>query len=301
MGGAVLPMKDAQTKQSVLLCAVGDCHGAFTLLYRGIAMLEEALGQQVDLVLQVGDFGIWPDPSRIDVAARNHGGAGEFADWLSIGDPVPRRTVFIAGNHEDFDYLDAHNTGEILPQLVYLASGDVLNVNTNGTILRIGGIGGCFGPSDFRKETLAGRRRRHFTQSQLDELVQKADGRLDILLLHDAPAGRIVSMNDTRNPPYQRHSPAEGLVELISQVQPRICLTGHWHFRTERTVAGVRTVGLNMIPHPGSMIVMGFDVESRSLVDRMELGGQFPQLRSPNVIITPPDPTTLELAGILEA
>jgi len=46
-------------------------------------------------VLHVGDFGIWPDPTRIDGATKRHDGAGDFPAWWSERRAAPRRTLFI--------------------------------------------------------------------------------------------------------------------------------------------------------------------------------------------------------------
>jgi hypothetical protein len=85
----------------VLICAAGDIHGAMECLYENMLAFEQNLGARFDWVLHVGDFGIWPDPEKIDSGTRNHDGAGDFSKWLASGRPVPRRTVFIKGNHED--------------------------------------------------------------------------------------------------------------------------------------------------------------------------------------------------------
>ena len=83
----------------MLICAAGDTHGAIDQLYHDILDFEDELGITFDHVLHVGDFGIWPDPNRLDKATREHDGAGDFADWLDANRPVPRPTVFIKGNH----------------------------------------------------------------------------------------------------------------------------------------------------------------------------------------------------------
>ena len=44
------------------------------------------------------------DPKRIDRATRDHEGTGDFPGWLAAGRAVPRPTVFIKGNHEDFAF-----------------------------------------------------------------------------------------------------------------------------------------------------------------------------------------------------
>lgn len=288
----------------MLLCAAGDCHGQLTLLYEGVEELEREIGRRVDLVLQVGDLGVWPDAKQIDKATVRHNGPGEFPAWFKRGAQMPRPTVFVAGNHEDFEFLTRRGTGEVLPGLTFLAWGDVITFEANGGSLRIGGVGGCYGPSDFEKERLTGRRRRHYAESDLDKLADNADAGIDVLLLHDAPAGRMVSMRDTRTKPYQRTSESEGLTDLIACVQPRICFHGHWHFRSERTVANVRTVGLNKIPHPGSMLLVEFSEDDGYLDDMAELAGQLGGHLSPNVTIDPhseppPDETVSEIVQVL--
>ena len=62
----------------MLICAAGDIHGAMDRLYSDVFAFETSLGVRFDHVLQVGDFGIWPDPNQIDKATRHHDGAGRL-------------------------------------------------------------------------------------------------------------------------------------------------------------------------------------------------------------------------------
>jgi len=77
----------------MLICAAGDTHGALDRLYGEILAFERTLGVRFDYVLHVGDFGIWPDPSRIDKATRKHDGAGDFGKWFAERRAVPRETL----------------------------------------------------------------------------------------------------------------------------------------------------------------------------------------------------------------
>lgn len=52
----------------MILCAAGDIHGALDQLYADVLALEQALAVRFDWVLHVGDFGVWPDPARVDAA-----------------------------------------------------------------------------------------------------------------------------------------------------------------------------------------------------------------------------------------
>jgi hypothetical protein len=99
----------------VLICAAGDIHGAINRFYDDVLAFEMCLGGTFEWVLHVGDFGIWPDPERIDRAARCHDGAGDFSEWLRAGRGVPRQTIFIKGNHEDFAWLESqmHTDAEL--------------------------------------------------------------------------------------------------------------------------------------------------------------------------------------------
>jgi len=226
-------------------------------MYEIVAELEEQVGRQVDLVLQVGDLGVWPFSDRLDRATRNHGGAGEFSRWWKERKAAPRPTIFIPGNHEDFSHLLAEGGGELLPNLVFLPWGEVVTYVAGEESLRIGGVGGCYGPSDYDKSQLFGPARRHYTHSELQRLVRESEeADIDILLFHDAPAGPVHDMRCTEGRPFGRTSQSAGLGECVARVSPRICLTGHMHFRTERWVGGVCTVGLNAVPYPGSVLLL---------------------------------------------
>ena len=44
----------------MIICAAGDNHGAIDMLYSEILDFEGALNVCFEVVLHVGDFGIWP-------------------------------------------------------------------------------------------------------------------------------------------------------------------------------------------------------------------------------------------------
>jgi predicted phosphodiesterase len=235
----------------VILCAAGDIHGALDRMFTDISAFEIALSVRFDWVLHIGDLGLWPDATRVDGATRRHEGAGDFPAWLADRRAAPRPTVFIKGNHEDFVWLDAQPNAEVLPGFHYLRNGQVYELRSGDETLRVGGIGGCFGPSDFerRSAALQGYAKRHYTREEVDALAAQ-DG-LDIVLTHDAPAG-VAFERHRRGAGYI--SEATGLDELLARTQPRICLFGHHHSRFDSTVAGVPCVGLNKSPHPGYLV-----------------------------------------------
>lgn len=244
----------------MFICAAGDIHGAMERLYADVFVFEAALGVRFDYVLHVGDFGIWPDPDRIDKATRHHDGAGDFPRWLSARRPVPRRTVFIKGNHEDFAWLEAQRKVELLPGLSYLRNGTKMDLeDPGGGTIRVGGVGGCYGPSNYerRSDTLQGYAKRHYTQDEIGRLAGAVG--IDIVLTHDAPAG--VRFERHRRG-YGYVSEAAGLDALLTCVRPRVCFFGHHHTRVDAEVSGVRCIGLNKVAMPGNLV--GIEMEPRT-------------------------------------
>lgn len=86
--------------------------------------------------------------------------------------------------------------------------------------VRVGGIGGCFGPSDYerRSKQLQGYARRHYTRDEIDELGRRSG--IDVLLVHDVPAG-VKFDRHRRGAGYV--SEAAGLDVLLDRVRPRVC------------------------------------------------------------------------------
>lgn len=237
----------------MIFCAAGDIHGALDRLYDEVMAFEATLAVRFAWVLHVGDFGVWPDPDRIDKATRSHDGAGDFPRWLVAGTRAPRRTAFIKGNHEDFVWLDAQPKAEVLPGLFYLRNGATLDLDDDdGTVLRAGGIGGCFGRSDYeRKGRLQGYGKRHYTREEIERLSTVRG--IDIMLMHDAPAG--VRFEHHRQGPGWV-SDAAGLDDLLASTDPRVCFFGHHHQRLDGDVSGVRCVGLNKVGRPGNLVAV---------------------------------------------
>jgi predicted phosphodiesterase len=244
----------------VFICAAGDIHGAMDRLYQDVFKFEAALGVRFDHVLHVGDFGVWPDPSRIDKAARHHDGAGDFPAWLKENRGVPRPTAFIKGNHEDFTWLDAQDM-EVLPGLTFLRNGHTIDIRNQGAGgLRVGGIGGCYGPSDYlrRSDRLQGYAKRHYTVDEIERLADASS--VDIVLTHDAPAG-VRFDGHRRRAAYV--SEAAGLDALLARIRPRVCFFGHHHIRVDAEVSGVRCIGLNKVGMPGNLVAIEMEPGKR--------------------------------------
>jgi len=246
----------------MIICAAGDIHGAIDRLYDDVLDFETHLGLAFDHILHVGDFGIWPDPSRIDRATRRHDGAGDFQHWLTNNRAAPWPTTFIKGNHEDFDWLaerEAEDNLEILPGLRYLPNGRRIDLTANDVTISVGGIGGCFAAADYAKQSsqLVGRARSHYTHDEVERL--RAGGSLDLVLLHDAPAGVELAKHNRAGLETGRYvSDADGLADVVLATKPRLCFFGHHHTRAEATIGETRCIGLNLVGRAGYLTAAAF-------------------------------------------
>jgi hypothetical protein len=252
-----------------LYCAAGDIHGALDRFYADVLAFEGALGETFDHILHVGDFGIWPDPERVDRATRAHDGPGDFPRWFAQRAAAPRPTLFIAGNHEDFDFLGSLGGDLVLPGLRYLRSGEA-TLLAGG--LRVAGIGGCYGPSDYELPTkkLQGGARRHYTREQVERIG--GHDPIDVLLLHDAPSGTRLAKRLPSGALQPYTSQAAGLGDAVARAQPKACFFGHHHQRVDILVSGVRCIGLNAVGRAGNLVAFTLEEGACAVV------GEWPAL-----------------------
>ncbi len=156
---------------------------------------------------------------------------------LQVGDlqhyDLPVTTYFVAGNNEDLDVIDALRAGD-RPSGVsnaHLLAGTVAEVEG----LRVTGLSGNFAPTRYEKdrEELEGDRRRHFVRADVESVAAAED--VDVLLTHEAPTGLLF---------YGYDPGCQHVTELLSRLEPDLCLVGHHHKDARATVEGVRVVSL---------------------------------------------------------
>jgi predicted phosphodiesterase len=166
---------------------------------------------------------------EVDPDAALHLGDLEYYD-------LPEPTWFVAGNNEDFDVIDALRAGESPDGVrnANLLASSVAEVDG----LRVAGLSGNYAPTRFEKtrEELVGDRRRHFVREEIGEAARLED--VDVFLTHEAPEGLIY---------YGYDAGCEYVTDLLSVLNPDLCLVGHHHVHREKEIAGVRTVALSPV------------------------------------------------------
>jgi hypothetical protein len=183
------------------IAVFGDLHGHILLALKRCQRWQEETGQQLDLILQVGDLGVFPDPTRLDAATRRHGKSNpavlSFAqcfmrthpEVVTVLSAITCNMLFVRGNHEDHTWLDALEQQATEPcfavdinrRLWCLKTGlpyTFVRGNEVVTILGIGRIG---------RPVAAKKARAHYIQpDEQQRLEHLGEMSIDILLTHDS-------------------------------------------------------------------------------------------------------------------
>ena len=212
------------------IAVFADIHGRILLAFKLCARWEQETGERLDLILQAGDMGIFPDVSRLDkatmrIAEHDPTELGFMKDFVEYADEtaaVLAQTtcdlVFVRGNHEDhlwLDGLERQALGPCFPvdayQRIYcLKTGFNYVYTKDNEQISILGIG-RIGPRS--QDTQNGRYIQPYEQTRLQILDALP---VDILLTHDLPAGTS-----------SRHMGMAEIRTALEKFQPRYHFYGH--------------------------------------------------------------------------
>ncbi len=215
------------------ILAVSDMHGDLDSVRRACERGAP------DLIVSCGD---WGDPEEIDAVAEG------IIDALL--DAVPILTTF--GNHDPMAVLARLRNRDGSP--VLLGQGESREVQG----LTIAAIGGIWAKSH--------RKPFYVTDDDVAEAAARVvrTGPVDILLTHGCPIG-LADLT-----PSGRHGGQRCFLAANSTIAPRLHLCGHLHLAQERTLKdGRRIINVGATPE-GSIVVITFDPQDRSLEARLE-------------------------------
>jgi Icc-related predicted phosphoesterase len=232
---------------AMLIGFIGDMHGRAFHALAAIVTLQEQLGRQFDLVIQVGDFG-YPDTTRADEPTERYlevdpsereleflmkADEGRASELGRIRQSLGCSILFVRGNHEDFDWLTklaADPTSGTAPVdpfdlFHYVPDGSILDRNG----LRIAFVGGV--------EELPGQASINLTAY---ESVAEGD-RFDLLITHEGPYGSSTGFHgDTHG--------SRLMTALVECAEPSFHVFGHAHQVFGPTTAGrTRMLGLDAL------------------------------------------------------
>lgn len=185
------------------IAVFADVHGRILLAFTLCARWERETGERIDLMLQAGDLGVYPEMTSLDKATQRHAQADAtelgFSEHFLRHDvevaALLARTscdlVFVRGNHEDHAWLDAREAqsiGPIFPIDAYrriwcLKTGEPYTFRSGDTetitVVGVGRVGAPVGEREVRKA-------KYIQQNELERIYELDEQQFDVLLTHDA-------------------------------------------------------------------------------------------------------------------
>ena len=203
------------------LLIAGDWHGNHVCAK---AIIDVAKAEEIDKIIQVGDFGVWP--------------GAEGAEYLKIlSRYLVKRDInlyFVPGNHEDYNQIDEwtrtlpkNEDGhiEIEPNLFY--AGKVNAWTWEGK--RFASVGGAVS-IDKKWRKLNESWWKQETLSSQEELDAQALGKVDFLFTHDCPhIHPFHGLKEDVESEIHRFS----MTKIGRALQPELWFHGHMHWYAE--------------------------------------------------------------------
>lgn len=228
-----------------MLYATGDTHGDFQRFQAGIFPEQGAMGKN-DYVLICGDFGgVWDNSEQEQ----------NMLDWL---EGLPFTTLFVDGNHENYDRLMEYPVEEwhggkvhrIRPHVLHLMRGQVFDID-GYTFFTMDGAqshdisDGILDPAapDFEEQYWAMRRMRamfrvdHYSwwQQEMPSKAEYEEARrnlervqweVDYIVTHCAPSSIVDKIGGGH---YGHDALTDFLEEVRQQAKFHYWLFGHYH------------------------------------------------------------------------
>jgi hypothetical protein len=242
-----LPAKGATT---INISIFADTHGRALLCFLLAARWQRETGERVDLILQAGDLGAFPDHARLDRATLTWGQhdpselafRADFTQRDSQVEALLAETtcplVFVRGNHEDHQWLDglerrspaadAIFAVDIYQRIFCLKTGMVATFETPDARLHVLGIG-RIGPTSAQSDL---QRPIYLQPYERERLQRLGDAQVDVLLTHDGPP--LLLADAAASAPgygHARRGDVGGLpeiVEALNRYRPAYEFFGHY-------------------------------------------------------------------------
>lgn len=208
---------------------VGDVHGEIRQLARA---LDYAAANDISVVVQLGDFGIWPGPN----------GARFIQQTNDLLEELDLTLLFVPGNHEDYDQIaqtpvdPETNLQAFGPQLFAMPRG----YRTQWQGLNVAALGGAHSVDrQWRLQNAPGTHweAEHVTEEEATAFA--AAGPVDLLFMHDSPAGAPNAVVDDPHNQGAIFFPQEELylaalhrnvlARAVNPTNPGFIAHGHYH------------------------------------------------------------------------
>ena len=197
----------------------------------------QAKENNVDVILQLGDFGYW-----------EHTDDGiTFLDALSIAAQMFKIPVYwIDGNHENhvllrdkYTDLTADGFAEIRPDVYYIPRGTVWTWDG----VRFLGLGGAFSiDRNFRRVGTSFWFEETITNEEVALASKNGQPSVDVMVAHDVPTGVDINMhfmiqqNRRLKPSTESDINRDAVRAVALEVKPKLLFHGHYHLRYKEVI-----------------------------------------------------------------
>ena len=225
-----------------MLYITGDTHGDWISRLNTDAFPEQKEMTKDDYVLILGDFGIWDHSKREKYNL----------DWL---EKKPFTTLFISGNHDNYDILDSLPVSEwhggkvnfIRPSVIHLMRGEVYSIEGK-TFFAFGGASShdirdgilekddprvkqwsCDYSKMFRINHMSWWERELPSEEEMQNGINnldKYDWKVDYIITHSPPASVVVLLGQGL---YEQDRLTKYLEQIRTGTDYRLMFNGHMH------------------------------------------------------------------------
>lgn len=228
-----------------MIYLTGDIHGSLSVAkFSSRAWPEGKELTKNDYVIILGDFGLVWDGSNSDKY---------WLDWL---ESKPWTTLFIDGNHENFDLLAQYPVERwhggcvqrIRPSVMHLMRGSVFDIDGH-TFLAMGGAKSHDamyrkeGVSWWPEETPSIEERETCERNLADR-----GWKVDYVLTHDVPACMVTYLARVTNREPRIDEFEQWLDGIMRRVTYRRWYCGHWHLEITRHSMDIEVLYDDIVP-----------------------------------------------------
>lgn len=252
----------------IKLLIAGDWHGN---LHAGMAAIDAAVRENCELIVQLGDFGVWPGYSGV-----------HYLDSLNYRlENENRKLVFVGGNHEDYNQIEAwekvnarSTNGHVYVRsnILYIPRGCVWKWN-NKRFLALGGAVSI--DKEWREPNESWWWQEAITNEQMAQAVENVAGRqIDYMFTHDC--SDKTPWKDRLKDDLDSKTNRRKVDWVLDRVKPKMQFHGHFHtwydwqlthgvpFDPQADDAITQVYGLNMEMERNAMGVLDLDTNTFS-------------------------------------
>lgn len=226
------------------IAVFADIHGRLLLAFKLCARWQRETGQRIDLILQAGDLGAFPDMARLDKATIRYashdptelGFMQDFCTYdpaiAAVLDELTCDMLFVRGNHEDHVWLDSleqQSQDPIFPVDIYrrvynLRSGMPYTFSAGDEHITILGIG-RIGPHEGEELPEQDRYIQAYEKERLARLPTLNPPAIDVLLTHHSRPDFVILERGVK---IKASSGMPEIAHILDTYKPSYHFYGHY-------------------------------------------------------------------------